>query len=450
MANQNIWEMDPLPAVADDTMIPVIATDDDASTNNKMSASQFAAYMAAYIGAITRTVYVGTSAQFQYKSIYQAWEAFKPAINVVVCEDITEDGDVVFSNVNNYLSITHAYPVTVNRGDFNFVGADVTSIVLKINGSFSTWERNYTSSKSGIDFKTNSAQNVRVEIVDFIDFDQSDQANATPFFTASTLTSYNYSNIRNVTLFLNNNGTSTNEFVDSSLENITLRCNDGRDSANCILLEGTSKISGLSAYGDFRAGAIILTVNKYSSYYHVSNLGSSEVVVQTNGGNGVNLYGINSTLNISMLGDEAAIISPKVVNANNTTFQFLEGTTANNSSGSICNSDVISVDNTGLKDGNFKFSNCQIPTQLTWAGDTEVVQFSNCNFPQGYTIESKNTIMVNALAGLSGGGGSENIAVDTASGQDGSIIIAVQGNADFSDPTISTDQVLQGFNKELS
>lgn len=446
MANKNIWQMDALPAVANDTMIPVIATDDDASTNNKMSSSQFAAYVGQYMASLTRTAYVGTGAQYAYQSMFQAWDALGSPLNIHVCTNIVEDGNIVLSATNSYLSITHAYDVTVNWEDYSIICADVTRAVLKINGSFAIWRRSFSASKAFIDFATTPPQNSILDIQNLIDDDQSDQSYETPFIIQDAGSSTTFCNIKNVTLNLNNNGFIFNYLFDAYLENITLVCNSGRDSNYCISLAGSSKINGLKIVGDFRAGAVVLFNDKYASYDNVYNLASAAVSVITFGGHGSNLYGVNNPLNINIFGDEASIISPKVVNANNCTFTF-GGGVAENGSATITNADVVSIDNNGLTSGNFKFVNCQIPTQLNWVGGGEVVQFTSCNFQQGYSIESPNTIMVNGLAGLSSGGSTENIKVD---GGDGSLILAVQGNADFDDPTIVTDDVQQGYNKTLT
>lgn len=446
MVDKNIWQMDPLPSVADDTMIPVIATDDDASTNNKMSASQIAQYVSQYIASLTRTAYVGTGPQYAYQSMYQAWDALGSPLNIVVCTDITEDGDILLNASNSYLSITHAYNVTVNRGDFSFIASDVSSITLKIDGAYATWNRNYISNKASVDFKTATPNVMILEIKDLIDGDQSDQSFGTPFIIQGIPPFGGFCEMKNVTLQLNNNAISTNELIDASLENIFLICNSGRDSDFVLAIEGNSKVNGVKAIGDFRATTTLMTINKYSTFENVWNLASGQVAVVTSGGHGANLYGVNSVLNVTALGDEAATISPKIVNANNCSFTFSDGV-AENGAASITNADIMSVDNNGMTSGNFKFVNCQIPAQLNWVGGGEVVQFTSCNFQQGYSIESPNTVMVSTLAGLSAGGSSENIKVD---GGNGSLILATQGNADFDDPTISTDDVQQGYNKVLT
>lgn len=447
MADQNIWQMDPLPSVVDDTMIPVIATDDDASTNNKMSASQIAQYVSQYISSLTRTAYVGTGAQYAYQSMFQAWDALGSPLNIVVCTDITEDGDIVLNATDSYLSITHAYNVTVDRGDFSFIAADVSRITLKIDGSFATWNRNYTANKASIDFKSSTPNVMIIGIKDLIDSDLSDQSFGTPFIVQAQPPFGGFCEMKNVTLQLNNNGTSTNELIDASLENIVFVCNSGGASDFVLAIEGNSKLNGLRAFGDFSATTTLMTINKSSTYENIWNLASNQISIITQGGHGLNLYGFNNILNIIMIGSESDTICPKVINANNCSFTFQEGNIAGNSSASIVNADIMAVDNSTLTSGNFKFTNCQIPAQLSWTGTGEVVQFTSCNFQQGYSIESPNTVMVNTLAGLSASGSSENIKVD---GGNGSLILATQGNADFDDPTIGTDDVQQGFNKVIT
>jgi hypothetical protein len=446
MVDKNIFQMDALPAVADDTMIPVIATNVDTSTNNKMSMTQVAQYVSNYIASLTRTVYVGTGSQFEYQNISQAWGALGSPLNVVVCTEITEDSDIKLSDTNSYLSITHASNVTVNWLQYQIFTANPTRATLKINGSFSIWRREYGDNKALIDFKTAIPENAVIEISDLIDFDESNHSSSTPFIIQGQPVGSNFCRLKNVTLNLNNNATSTNELIDADIENLALVCNSGRESDFVLSLEGTSKINGLKALGDFRSITTLATINKYSTYENVWNLATGQVAIVTSGGHGANLYGVTSLLNITMSGDEVSAISPKVVNANNCNYTFIEGDSSRNSSGSIVNSDVIAVDNRTLRTGNFKFSNCQIPSTLSWT-EGAVVQFSNCNYQKGYTINTSNTVMVNNLAGLSEGGSSENIKVD---GGNGSIIIATQGNADFDDPTIGTDDVQEGFNKVIT
>jgi hypothetical protein len=418
-------------------------------SNVNFQMSQVAQYVSNYIASLTRTVNVGVGVQYEYPNVTQAWNALGSPLNVHVCTDIVEDGDILLNAANSYLSITHAYNVVVDRGDYQIIASNVSRVTLKIDGAFSIWRRGYGSNKSSIDFKTRVPDVMIIEIVDLIDDDQSGHSFGTPFIAQAQPNFGGFCYMRNVTLQLNNNAISTNELIDASIENIFLVCNDGRDSDFVLDIKGNSKVNGVKAIGDFRATTTLMTINKYSTYENVWNLASGQVAIVTSGGNGSNLYGVNSLLNVTMLGDEVAAIYPKVVNANNCNYTFREGTTANNSCGSISNSDVMGTDNTGLKNGNFRFSNCQIPQQLTWAGDTELVQFSNCNFQTGYTIDNKNMILVNVLAGLSSNTGGENITVDTASGGDGATVVAVKGNSDFNDPTISTDNVQQGFNQRI-
>lgn len=180
MVDKNIFEMDALPSVADDTMIPVIATNSDASTNNKMSMTQVAQYIQNYIASLTRTVYVGNGVQYQYPNTSQAWAALGSPLNVVVCTDITEDADIKLNSTPSYLSITHASNVTVNMANFSFIAAEVPQITLKIDGGYAIYRRSYDSSKPLIDFN-NAPQNTIIDIQNFVDDDQSDPGFSTPF-----------------------------------------------------------------------------------------------------------------------------------------------------------------------------------------------------------------------------------------------------------------------------
>jgi hypothetical protein len=396
---------------------------------------------------LTRTVNVGIGIQYEYPNVTQAWNALGSPLNVHVCTDINEDGDIKLTEPDSYLSITHAYNVTVNRSTYSIIAGDVPRVTLKIDGSFATWRRGYDENKASIDFKTSTPEDYFIEIKNLIDFDESNHSSSTPFIVQGQANGSSVCQMQKVSLLLNNNATSTNEFYNANIYDLDLVCNDGRDSDFCLSLAGTSKINGVRAFGDFRSTTALMIVNKYSTYENVYNLASDQVSVLTSGGHGSNLYGVNSVLNIVMLGNESEGISPKVVNANNCSFSFQDFVTASNSAGTITNADVMGVDNSFLTSGNFKFVNCQILTQLTWAGEGQVTQFTSCNFQQGYSIQDKNTVIVNALAGLSVGGSSENIKVD---GGEGSIIVATQGNVDFDDPTIGTDDVEEGFNKVLS
>lgn len=410
-------------------------------SNANAALSDVAAYVAQYTATLTRTAYVGTGAQYAYQSMFQAWDALGSPLNIVVCTDITEDGDITLSDDDSYLSITHAYNVTVDRGDFSFIAADVSRVTLKINGSFATWNRNYTSTKSSIDFKTTVPEVVIIQIDDFIDNDQSDQAFGTPFITQSPPNFGGFCEMRNVTLQLNNNAISTNELIDASIENMVLVCNAGRDSDFVLAIEGNSKINGVKAIGDFRATTTLMTINKYSTYENVWNLASGQVAVVTSGGHGANIYGVNSLLNVTILGDEVAAISPKVVNANNCSFTFEGGDIPGNSSASIVNADIMSVDNSTLTSGNFKFSNCQVPTSPVFTGTSQVSQWSNCNFLDGYSIDSKNTIVLSSFAGYSDNSGSGQFVVIPPS--ENSIVIGTIGNNQFTDTGTNTEE---GFN----
>ena len=414
--------------------------------NVNFQMSQVAQYVSNYIASLTRTVYVGVGVQYEYPNVTQAWNALGSPLNVHVCTDITEDADIKLNATNTYLSITHASDVTVNRGDFQIIATDVSRIVLKIDGSFATWTRNYTSSKASIDFKTSIPEVMIIKIHDLIDDDQSISDFATPFITEAQPNFGAFTELKNVTLLLNNNAISTNELIDTSIENIFLVCNLGRESDQVLSINGTSKVNGVKAIGDFRSTTTLMSVGKNVTYENVYNLATSQISILTQGGHGLNLYGANNVLDVKILGNESESRSPKIVNANNCSYTFQEGATGN-SAGSITNSDVVAVDNTGLTSGNFKFSNCQIPTQLNWLGSGEISQFTNCSFKEGYSIQKPNTIIVNGIAGLSSGGGSENIKVD---GGNGSLIVATQGNTDFSDPTIGSDDVEEGFNKVIT
>ncbi len=398
-------------------------------SNVNFTPDQIGEFVTSYIASLGGFTVVGTGAQYQYQSQYQAWQALKGSgmpVRLFVANDITEDGNIAFDSTTPPLITRCNAGVTIDYGVFKYTNTNDANIKIAFEGEFYalTFAVPALVAAGLMDFASIQPASIDYSFKGALRVINNSDASALACSFFATLPGVPTSgSISGMEIVLPPNSVGYSLFTNCNIDGLKITGSPLSGSDSAFDMFGTGSIRNLVIGDNFFDGAVICQFEKNIAADSILNVGTAtDLRIVTQGGSLSNVLG---SFNIEMRGSETDSVYPVLTNANDAKLTISSLNSDSNAAIKVVDSYIRSINTSGAPtSGIFSLVNTTFASTFTDVPAYGLWKFTACHFEGSIETSQDNTLFIGGTTGKTNdGAGTSTI---TVSGGNASTVIGCQ------------------------